>query len=107
MRFLDLLRALTPLFGPILSAAVPSLHPAAIDHIVAGVAGAEALGVPGTDKLTAAISIAQQGVQAAAAAGVPIDAAAASTAIASGTQVVVDVVNALHKSAAVNPAGGA
>lgn len=98
MNFLAILQALTPLLGPLLQLAVPKLKPAAIPSIVAGVATAEQLAIPGIDKKAVAIGVAQAGIQAAAAAGAPIqnvDTVVADVPLA--VQLTVDIVNAVHK----------
>jgi hypothetical protein len=100
--FLSLLQLLTPLLGPILQVALPKINPAAIPHIVAGVATAEQLAVPGVDKKTIATTIAAQGLEATAAAGVPIpNVDAIAQDIPAAVQLTVDLVNAIAKHPAV------
>lgn len=97
MNFLAILRLLTPLLGVIIQAAVPSLHPAAIPHVIAAIGNVENLpGKSGADKLSAAVAIAQDSVAVAAAQGVPIPSNVIDD-IPAAVQIGVDVVNALHK----------
>jgi hypothetical protein len=105
MKFLSILQFLTPLLGALLSQAIPGLHPAAVPHIIAGITGAESLAAgSGIDKKRVAIQIAQDGLEAAQAQGVPFDAGTIAQDVPAAVQLGVDVINALHKHTAVNPA---
>lgn len=92
--FLAALLHLTPLLIQIAPVLIPGLHPAAVPHIIAAVHAAESIpGSSGSQKLSAAVSMATQSLQVAQEHGVPIDADALSTQLPGAVQSVVDVVN--------------
>lgn len=106
--FLAALLRLAPFIVQIAPSLIPGLHPAAVPHILAAVQAAETIpGATGSQKLSAAVSMATQSLQVAQEHGAPIDADALAAQIPGAVQSVVDVVNSFrpHHAALATTAG--
>ena len=85
-------------FAPVVLSATPLAGFA--PFIAAGIHAAEQIpGASGTEKLNAAVTIAQAGIMAAQAAGAHVDAAVTNQALVDGVNAVVKGVNSFHGKA--------